>query len=144
MTPLEWSVCEIIFSKTDFADPDDVFLQRLITTLQEKLNVIWDKLPIDTVIATFLDPRVKTALSRIPKGEVTRATNLLEKVWSFLYTELTCRIMRVFSPNVELLQPSRSPSHPLCLHLLLSSMQLKGLELPMPSKLFPVSGISTD
>lgn len=66
---------------TDSAE-DNVFLYEVISDLQERLNQIWDKLPIDTIIATLLDPRIKTSLEQIPKREIIKATKLLEQVWS--------------------------------------------------------------
>ena len=84
------SVCEVIHSKIYTPDPDNeenAFLHEVISQLEEKLNCIWDKLPIDTIIATFLDPRIKTSMEQIPKREQTAAMLLLEKVSS---REIAC------------------------------------------------------
>lgn len=53
--------------------------QTITKDLQEELNYIWDHLPIDTVIATLLDPRTKF-YSKIPKKEETEALRILKKV----------------------------------------------------------------
>jgi len=45
--------------------------------LKEKLNILWDKLPIDTVIATMLDPRTKW-LEKIPADEIKEALHTLK------------------------------------------------------------------
>ncbi len=43
------------------------------------LNVLWDSLPIDTVIASILDPRTKW-YDKIPKHEIAEALNILKGV----------------------------------------------------------------
>jgi hypothetical protein len=48
--------------------------------LQESLNALWNKLPLDTVSATILDPRFKF-YDKIPKKEVTEAIESLKKVF---------------------------------------------------------------
>jgi hypothetical protein len=72
-----------------------IFLYNLLTHLDNKdenkvlhaiaddliteICALWDNLPIDTVIATFLDPRTKS-LPQIPKVELEEALKILKKV----------------------------------------------------------------
>jgi hypothetical protein len=53
-------------------------LKRVIEDLLEKLNEFWDALPIDTVIASILDPRAKLNLP-IPQEEQKEAISRIEK-----------------------------------------------------------------
>jgi len=51
---------------------------KVIVDLEEELATYWDKnLPIDTVIATLLDPRTKF-FQRIPPNEIKEAVKLLK------------------------------------------------------------------
>lgn len=47
--------------------------------LEEELKIFWDKLPIDTVIATILDPRTKK-FHKIPPNEIGEAVKILKSV----------------------------------------------------------------
>ena len=47
--------------------------------LKESLNQLWDNIPIDTVIASILDPRTKY-FERIPKNEINEALKVMQKV----------------------------------------------------------------
>lgn len=53
--------------------------------LSEEINRLWDNLPIDTVIATLLDPRTKF-FHRIPKGEVNEALAIMKEVYLLFLT----------------------------------------------------------
>lgn len=61
-------------------------LHVVIEDLLECLNVLWDSLPIDTVIASILDPRTKW-YDKIPKHEIAEALKILQGVTfiSFLF-----------------------------------------------------------
>jgi hypothetical protein len=59
-------------------------LQVVIVDLQEELNRLWDLLPIDTVIASILDPRTKW-FPRIPANEIKEALSVLKKVDYYYY-----------------------------------------------------------
>lgn len=48
--------------------------------LQESLNLLWDKLPVDTIIASILDPRTKF-FHRIPKKEIEEGLKVMKKVY---------------------------------------------------------------
>lgn len=61
------------------SDPDDEPLQVVQKDLIQCINELWDKLPIDTVIASILDPRTKW-YSRIPKAEIAEALKEMKKV----------------------------------------------------------------
>jgi hypothetical protein len=54
-------------------------LQVVQKDLVQCINELWDKLPIDTVIASILDPRSKW-YSRIPKAEIAEALKEMKKV----------------------------------------------------------------
>lgn len=54
-------------------------LHVVIEDLLECLNVLWDSLPIDTVIASILDPRTKW-YDKIPKHEIAEALKILQGV----------------------------------------------------------------
>lgn len=60
-------------------DKDVKQIQVVKTDLQNSLNILWDELPIDTVVASLLDPRTKW-FRRIPKGEIAEALAMLKKV----------------------------------------------------------------
>ena len=55
-------------------------LHSVLAEFKEALNQLWDNLPIDTVIATILDPRVKNSLKGIPSEELNKAVETLKKV----------------------------------------------------------------
>lgn len=54
-------------------------LHVVIVDLEKEIDFLWDHLPIDTVIATLLDPRTKF-FPRIPEHEVTEALKTMKKV----------------------------------------------------------------
>jgi hypothetical protein len=54
-------------------------IQVVQKDLQQQLDDIWDDLPIDTVIASMLDPRTKW-FKRIPVNEIGEALKLMKKV----------------------------------------------------------------
>jgi hypothetical protein len=56
--------------------PNNTFIKEVIAEFKLALNVLWDKLPVDSIIATFLDPRVKV-LDQIPKREHDEAVKTL-------------------------------------------------------------------
>jgi hypothetical protein len=62
-----------------FSDADDQALQVVQKDLLNCINELWDRLPIDTVIASILDPRTKW-YSRIPKAEINEALKDMKKV----------------------------------------------------------------
>lgn len=66
----------IIFLDPQQANPQ---LHVVIVDLEKEINSLWDNLPVDTVIATLLDPRTKF-FPRIPEHEVTEALKVLKKV----------------------------------------------------------------
>ncbi len=47
--------------------------------LKESVDFLWDKLPIDTVISTILDPRTKF-YDKIPEIEINEALEILKTV----------------------------------------------------------------
>lgn len=49
--------------------------------LDKSICILWDDLPIDTVIASILDPRTKF-FDRIPKKEINEALKIMAKVQS--------------------------------------------------------------
>jgi hypothetical protein len=53
-------------------------IQVVQKDLQQQLDDIWDDLPIDTVIASMLDPRTKW-YKRIPVNEITEALKVMKK-----------------------------------------------------------------
>jgi len=53
-------------------------IQLVQKDLQQQLNEIWDNLPIDTVIASMLDPRTKW-FNKIPVNEITEALKVMKK-----------------------------------------------------------------
>ncbi len=59
-------------------------LHVVLEDLHEEINVLWDKLPIDTVIATTLDPRTKF-YSKIPKKELKEALKVMQEVLRFFF-----------------------------------------------------------
>jgi hypothetical protein len=60
-------------------DSNTLFLAKVVEDFQNQLNALWNKLPIDSIIATFLDPRVKV-LSQIPKNEHDEAVRVMARV----------------------------------------------------------------
>ncbi len=54
-------------------------LHVVIEDLLQCVAELWDKLPIDTVIASILDPRTKW-YDKIPSGEVTEGLKILKQV----------------------------------------------------------------
>jgi len=48
-------------------------------SLEEELKIFWDKLPIDTVIASVLDPRTKK-YHKIPPHEINEAVKIIKSV----------------------------------------------------------------
>jgi len=60
----------------------------IINDLTESLNQIWDNLPIDTVIAVFLDPRLSHILPNIPKEERDEAISHVEKEYIAIVEKL--------------------------------------------------------
>ena len=60
-------------------DSNTLFLKKVVEEFQNALNSLWNKLPIDSIIATFLDPRVKV-LSQIPKNEHDEAVRTMARV----------------------------------------------------------------
>jgi len=63
--------------KQKYSQNENVVLHVVIVDLLECLNVLWDSLPIDTVIASILDPRTKW-YDKIPKHEITEALKILQ------------------------------------------------------------------
>ena len=51
----------------------------MMSQLRVELNLIWDKIPIDALIATYLDPRMKNQIRTVPISEMNEAMNLLKK-----------------------------------------------------------------
>jgi len=62
----------------------------MMSQAREALNVIWDNIPIDALIATYLDPRMKNHISTVPLSEMNEAMELLKQEY------LECTIGRVF------------------------------------------------
>lgn len=64
-----------------FLDPPESNKQLHVVAddLLEELNQLWDKLPVDTIIATLLDPRTKW-YDKIPKEEIKEALSILKQV----------------------------------------------------------------
>ena len=64
------------------SDPkkDNKQLHVVADDLSESISVLWDNLPIDTVIASILDPRTKF-FDRIPKNEINEAIKIMAKVF---------------------------------------------------------------
>jgi len=65
------------------ADQNKV-LHLVIKDLTNEINELWDKLPIDTVIASILDPRTKF-FPRIPAHEITEALKTLSKEFKTIF-----------------------------------------------------------
>jgi hypothetical protein len=63
---------------TDLID-DNPQLHIVIEDLERCLNELWDDLPLDTVIASILDPRTKW-FPRIPANEIKEALLCMKKV----------------------------------------------------------------
>jgi hypothetical protein len=65
--------------------------------------VLWDNLPIDTVIASLLDPRTKF-FDRIPKHEVNEALKIMAKVyfhWKIINSNIILHHLEVSSLDLE-------------------------------------------
>lgn len=64
-----------------FLDPPETNKQLHVVAneLLEEVNQLWDKLPLDTVIATILDPRTKW-YDKIPAHEIKEALSTLKQV----------------------------------------------------------------
>jgi hypothetical protein len=62
-------------------DKNEARIQTIGKDLLNELRELWDNLPIDTVIASLLDPRTKF-LDKLPKAEVKEALEILKKVCS--------------------------------------------------------------
>lgn len=58
-------------------------LHVIIEDLEGCLNNLWDDLPLDTVIASILDPRTKW-FPRIPANEIKEALSCMKKVYYIL------------------------------------------------------------
>jgi hypothetical protein len=59
--------------------------------LKESLNHLWDNIPIDTVIASILDPRTKY-FERIPNNEINEALKVMQKVSDLVHLNfLICK-----------------------------------------------------
>jgi hypothetical protein len=67
--------------KSYFLDPeaDHKQLHVVIKDMEEELKIFWDKLPIDTVIASVLDPRTKK-YHKIPPHEINEAVKIIKSV----------------------------------------------------------------
>ena len=76
------SIFHFRFSLAHLKDPlaQNELLHLVLAEFQEALNQLWDKLPIDTVIATILDPRVKNSLKGLPAEELNIAVETMKKV----------------------------------------------------------------
>jgi len=61
-------------------------LHAVIDDLLKELKNLWDNLPIDTVIASMLDPRTKW-FSKISAAEIKQATELMQKEYVALFRE---------------------------------------------------------
>ena len=70
-----------LFQSLIIIDPNDSHLQLhiVIDDLERCLNELWDELPLDTVIASILDPRTKW-FPRIPANEIKEALVSMKKV----------------------------------------------------------------
>ena len=51
----------------------------MIVDMENSLNLLWNNLPIDSVIASILDPRVKE-FQKIPQNEIDEAKAILKDV----------------------------------------------------------------
>ena len=51
--------------------------------MDKSICILWDDLPVDTVIASILDPRTKF-FDRIPKKEINEALKIMAKVQSII------------------------------------------------------------
>lgn len=65
-------------------DSNNAFLKEVVEEFKFALNGLWNKLPVDTIIATFLDPRVKV-LSQIPRKEHDEALRVIGKDFQTIF-----------------------------------------------------------
>lgn len=70
-----------IYNGSYFLDPlvNNRQLHVVIKDLEEELKLFWDKLPIDTVVASILDPRTKK-YHKIPPHEINEAVKIIKLV----------------------------------------------------------------
>lgn len=61
-----------------YPEPSNRELHVIMKDFKEEINGLWDKLPLDTVIASILDPRTKF-FDRIPKDEMNEALDTLKE-----------------------------------------------------------------
>ncbi len=62
-----------------FNESNKPFIKEVVEEFKFALNALWNKLPIDSIIATFLDPRVRV-LNQIPKKEQDEAIRTMARV----------------------------------------------------------------
>jgi len=66
---------------------DNALFVKIVVDFQERLNVVWNTIPVDTVIATILDPRTKD-IDGIPAEEVKEAKVQLQKEFSEICAQM--------------------------------------------------------
>jgi hypothetical protein len=64
-------------TKMKYPEADHKQLHVVIKDMEEELKIFWDKLPIDTVIASILDPRTKK-YHKIPPYEINEAVKIIK------------------------------------------------------------------
>lgn len=65
------SITFVIISDSNMIDPEasNRELHTIMNDFKDEINSLWDRLPLDTVIASVLDPRTKF-FGKIPIGEI--------------------------------------------------------------------------
>ena len=66
------------------------YLWSMMSQLRVELNLIWDKIPIDALIATYLDPRMKNQIRTVPISEMNEAMEFLKNEY------LECMTRKVY------------------------------------------------
>lgn len=62
---------------------------------KDEINSLWDRLPLDTVIASILDPRTKF-YDKIPQNEIDEALKTLQEVFLFIIIIIITYILGIY------------------------------------------------
>lgn len=84
----------------NFSDPNDAFFVRFIQNFQERLNVVWNTIPVDTVIASLLDPRTKD-IDGIPAHELKEAKDQLHKEFCEICVQMKSKEVHIEKEKEE-------------------------------------------
>ena len=89
-----------LLSFADFSDPNDAFFEKFIQMFQQRLNVVWNTIPVDTVIASLLDPRTKD-IDGIPAHELKEAKDQMHKEFCEICVQMKSKEVEIVEEKEE-------------------------------------------